>query len=66
MGEVQAAEKVYKYFIDVEQTFHTRYLYDDKEESEAKVDAKRYLRQAIGAGKGAIRTLEREIEKCEE
>lgn len=63
---LQAAESVYKYFGDVEQTFHTSYLYEDKEESQAKLDAKCNLRKAIKAAKEALPTLAREIEKCGE
>lgn len=64
--QLQAAEKVYKYFGDVETTFHTSYLYADKEESQAKLDAKYNLRKAIKAAKEALSTLAREIEKCGE
>lgn len=63
---LEAAEKVYKYFGDVEETFHTNYLYEDKEESQAKLDAKHSLRKAIRAAKEALPTLAREIEKCGE
>jgi hypothetical protein len=60
----QAADKVYKYFGNVEKTFHTSYLYEDKEESQAKLDAKQNLQKAIRAAKEALPALTREIEKC--
>jgi hypothetical protein len=60
------AKKVYEYFGDVEDTFHTSYLYEDKEESQAKVDAKQHLQKAIRAAKDALPALGREIGKCGE
>jgi len=64
--QVQAAEEVYGYFLDVETTFHSSYLYEDKEESQAKLDAKHNLQEAIKAAKEALPSLTREIEKCGE
>ena len=61
-----AAEKVYKYFGDIEATFHTKYLYEDKKESQTKLDAKLNLRKAIKAAKEALPSLALEIEKCGE
>lgn len=64
--QLLAAEKVYKYFGDIETTFHTRYLYEDKEESQTKLDAKFNLRKIIKAAKEALPSLALEIEKCGE
>ncbi|GAB7327108.1 hypothetical protein MBLNU13_g11027t2 [Cladosporium sp. NU13] len=60
--QLLAAEKVYKYFGDVETTFHTRNLYEDKKESQTKLDAK-LTRKAIKAAKEALPSLALEIEK---
>lgn len=61
--QLLAAEKVYKYFCDVETTFHTRNLYEDKKESQTKLDAKLNLRKAIKAAKEALPSLALEIKK---
>ena len=51
-------------FADVEAVFHRTYSEEDIEETPAKVEAKRVLRQLIDTAEEAIPILTREMEKC--
>jgi hypothetical protein len=63
--QTESAEKVYEYFRDIEETFQTSYLDEDKEESEAKLSIKHNLRKVVGAARGSLDAMAREIAKCE-
>jgi hypothetical protein len=63
--KIQAAEKVYKYFVEVKETFHASYLDEDQEESEEKHAAKHNLRKVVSAARKAVDVMALEIKKCE-
>jgi hypothetical protein len=49
--KAQSTVQIDKYFDSVETTFHQNYLGEDQEESEARIEAKRNLRDVIVAAK---------------
>jgi hypothetical protein len=63
--QTESAEKVYEYFGDIEETFQTSYLDEDKEESDAKLSIKRNLRKVVSAARSSLDAMTREIAKCE-
>jgi phosphosulfolactate synthase (CoM biosynthesis protein A) len=63
--KTQAAEKVFKYFVEVDQTFHASYLDEDQEESEEKHAAKHNLRKVVSVARKAVDVMALEIKKCE-
>jgi hypothetical protein len=63
--KTQAAEKVYKYFVEVNETFHASYLDEDQEGSEEKHAAKHNLREVVSAARKAVDVMALEIKKCE-
>jgi hypothetical protein len=63
--QTESAEKVYEYFGDIEETFQTSYMDEDKEESDAKLSIKHNLRKVVSAARSSLDAMTREIANCE-